>query len=716
MVIGVLFPIFLGASLTLITAWCLGRLLLRGMRVKLCRLEEDLFALLAGSACLSVLVFVLCSLGWARKGVFVALFVASAGIALWRGALRPATERLRSVPLLSLLLFLAPFAVYAILYFVNAAAPEASPDGSTHNLGGVVIWWRYRGFVRDTSSIYASLPQALEMLYLFAFAFGKHSAATLVHFAFLCALPWMMFCYGRRFAMVQPSVLGAMLIFLSPVVGVAGISAYHDLALASTLFGLFYILQIWDQNPNQRPLPLAGLLAGFGFALEYTGALGILYCIGFVSWRLLREKRSVWRPMAILIGWTAIPTVPWIAKNWWLMGSPLPLWPGIHTIAPVRQLPLLWSFGGASVGGLFGPWLLLTPLALVASRWQQGRRLLFAAGLFGLAALQNSATRMLLPFAVFAAPALGLAVERSPGILPALLLLHSLISWPRAVAAYSDTYAWRLSGMPLRAAKRSNPEDQYLRSRLGLYGMARAIDQTTPASARIITLIQIPQAYTTRRLWYVAESDKARLALDSIQAAALPGAYPKWEIRFHLREQPVQALRVVASEKANHPWSVTELRLYRAGVEIPRQPSWRISAKPNLLESPRAVDNSEVTAWSTLRAAEPGMFLEFNFPEAVQPDRVGIVCGRDSAPGKLRVDGLIGTSGWQTLGDQPEIIERVPPSGLRRAAIAEAKLLGFDYLIARQDTASGFDLRRNTFFWGITLITETGGVCLFHLD
>ena len=59
--------ILLGAFLTLIAAWSLGRLLLRSLRVNLCRLEEDLFAVLAGSACLSGLAFVLCCFHVARE-------------------------------------------------------------------------------------------------------------------------------------------------------------------------------------------------------------------------------------------------------------------------------------------------------------------------------------------------------------------------------------------------------------------------------------------------------------------------------------------------------------------------------------------------------------------------------------------------------------------------------------------------------------------------
>src|SRR6266853_2732751 len=73
--------ILLGAFLTLITAWSLGRLLLRTLRVSLCRLDEDLFAALAGSACLGGLVFLLSCIHLAREGVFALLCAVSIGTA-----------------------------------------------------------------------------------------------------------------------------------------------------------------------------------------------------------------------------------------------------------------------------------------------------------------------------------------------------------------------------------------------------------------------------------------------------------------------------------------------------------------------------------------------------------------------------------------------------------------------------------------------------------
>ena len=70
--------------------------------------------------------------------------------------------------------------------------------GSPTILGLVARYLREHGFQPITWNIYASLSEGAEMLFLFAFAFGKHSAAAMVHFAFLVALVWQMVLYARR--------------------------------------------------------------------------------------------------------------------------------------------------------------------------------------------------------------------------------------------------------------------------------------------------------------------------------------------------------------------------------------------------------------------------------------------------------------------------------------------------------------------------------------
>ena len=63
-----------------------------------------------------------------------------------------------------------------------------------------------------------------------------------------------------------------MLVFLSPVAGIDGVSAYNDVALAATAFAMFYLLEIWREEngfaEKDRLLIPIGLLAGFCFAIS----------------------------------------------------------------------------------------------------------------------------------------------------------------------------------------------------------------------------------------------------------------------------------------------------------------------------------------------------------------------------------------------------------------------------------------------------------------
>jgi len=92
------------------------------------------------------------------------------------------------------------------------------------------------------------------------------------------------------------------------------------------------------------------------------------------------------------------------------------------------------------------------------------------------------------------------------------------------------------------------------------------------------------------------------------------------------------------------------------------------------------------------------------------------MCSPQDPRPSLRVDGLGADGLWHTLSGGPEIVERLPPPGLRRAAVEELKALGFDYIVARRDIGPGLDMHRNLFSWGITLVQDIGGTCLYHLD
>jgi hypothetical protein len=78
--------IFLGALCSGGTSYCFGTFLFRRLNLKLDRTEQLALAFVTGSACFSEVIFLLCSVGLARKEVFVALGVlAGAAVVCARG-------------------------------------------------------------------------------------------------------------------------------------------------------------------------------------------------------------------------------------------------------------------------------------------------------------------------------------------------------------------------------------------------------------------------------------------------------------------------------------------------------------------------------------------------------------------------------------------------------------------------------------------------------
>jgi len=248
------FYILFGSTFTVLTAIAVGRLLLERLRLRLHRGEEFLLAFFTGSACLSLIVFLLTAAQLAQKGMFLAVGVLAIGLAVKRGLHRSSGEFLPPLPRFWRILFGVVFGAFLLVYFTNALAPERSPDGSTYHLGLVARYMREHGFRRITTNMYANLSQGVEMLYLFAFAFGRNSAAALVHLAFLVALPLAMLTYAKRTGFAVAGAAAGLLFFASPVVGLDGSTAYIDVALAAILFAVFYLLQIWDQSHQNKLL------------------------------------------------------------------------------------------------------------------------------------------------------------------------------------------------------------------------------------------------------------------------------------------------------------------------------------------------------------------------------------------------------------------------------------------------------------------------------
>ena len=723
-------PIVFGAGFTVAAAVALGALLLRALRVTLLRYESVLLSLVTGSSVLGLLIFVL---SVAHQVHWRVLLGGGTGVivaAVWSAWRTPRKKPLSAPPRLWLTLFFALYAVFLVVYWWNALAPEVSPDGSSYHLGNVARVWRHHGFDWSYHSLYSYLSQGAEMLYLVAFSFGGHSSAAMVHFAFLAALPLLMACYGCRFGFPRAGLFAGILTFTSPIVGITGISAYNDVLLVTCLFAVFYLLQLWDESRSDNLLAVVGLLVGWSYGIKYTGGIALPFALIFVFWRS-RKLQPILR-----LGMAACVTAgPWLVRNWIWIGNPFApfgnRWfpnpyfhPGMEQsyvsdlqhydgIRHAWEIPLQLTLHGELVSGMLGPVFLMAPFALLALRSQPGRRLLAAAAVFAIPAYFNADARFLIPAIPFLALSMGVGLSNSPGVLPALAIFASLVCWPTVLSMYCYSAAWRLSTIPMRAALRLEPEEQFLRDHVQDYDLKESIDRSVLPSQKIFSFAGRPSAYIDRDIvvWY--ESALGNLANDVLLNAV--DQPPDHGARVRFVPVEVRGIRAVAKGASPGYWSVNEMRLVSQGREVSPSADWRFSASPNRAEAGLAFDRDPVTRWSTWEPVRPGDRLQVEFSRLLPVDQI-VLQFAGNLPVEVVVEILKADGRWQAVGSTLENFHPELPGDLRPLATRELKARGLGFLWINDSDALAADLKRNANFWGITPIAESHATRLYRLD
>jgi hypothetical protein len=728
--------VLLGALCAGGTSYCFGTFLFRRLSVKLERTEYIALAFVTGSACFSEIVFVLCSIGLARKDVFIALgLLAGIAVICTRGHLTHIN--FARLPIRWTWPFAVLFAAFGIVYLVNAMAPEMSPDGSAYHLPFVARYLRAHGFERINQNLYANLSQGIELLFLPAFSLGGRSASAMVHFLFLLDLPLMMISYGRRFGFPIPAVAAAFLVFASPVLGWDGTSAYVDVAAAAILFALFYLLRIWDGGSRSCLVVPIGILAGFSFAVKYSAAIGIPYALGIVTWTLWRTGKVWLRPVLTICVVAALFILPWMIKNQMFGSNPVApfanrLFPNPYVHASFEEqyrfdlrhyllkgwlhAPWELTVKGERLQGFFGPLFLLIPLALLSLRGREGRRLLLAGSIFALPWFVNIGTRFLIPALPPLTLALALALRYPAGLLPAIAVLHGLLSWYTTPFHYFDGYAPRLTTFPFRGAFRIEPEDVYLTRNSPGYKVDRMIEREVPPGEKVFSFEQIPEAWTTREILTAYTGAQNEVLSDILSTALSPEFLPVRAQVFCFEPRQLLRLRAIQTAQPNgEMWSVSEFQIFARGIPLRPDGNWRLSADPNPWDIPLAFDNSAVTRWRSWDRARPGMFIQVDFGRPMLIDEVRVVTARDAAQTQMDLRGMDASGEWGTLTVRRSTSSLRIRDNLRQASVRALVARGVRYLLVTPGAFGANDFNDNSRKWGIELLGASGGSRLYVL-
>jgi len=722
-----LLSIFFGASLTAAASWSIGRLLFTRLRLELRRLEYELLAGIAGAALLSLLIFFLCAAHLAYVPVFWAIGFVALGLN-WKFAAPPAKEARVGLPAKQRWIFSVPIALFTLLYLSNSLAPEHSPDGQAYHLGNVYRFFRQHGFERITTNMYASLSQGMEMLYLFAFSLGRHAAAATFHCCFLLALPLLMFAYGRRLGKPSMGACAGLFFFFSPLAAVDGVSAYNDIALAACGFAVFYLLEIWRESRRMALIVPIGLIAGFCFAIKYTGFAAAVYVLAVLAWEYLRDRRrDTAMAAATAAGLMCVMSAPWLVRNWLWLDNPVSpffnrLFPNpythisfeddyrhyFHTYDLPSLKPLFWGVTvHGQFGGVLGVLFLLTPLALLGLRSREGRRILLAGAFFLLPYPGNIGARFLLPALPFAALGIALALEFSQALQTALVVAAAVLAWPGMSQYYAQPYNWQITGMPWKAVLGIVSQDDFLAKNSDAWITARMLDQYVPEGKRVWTTEAVAEAYSKTKVlvnYYSAEGELIQDILYSPSA----GNSPTHDLRYTFSARELTHLRLLQKAGGSgEMWSIAEMRFFHGNEEIAPEDSWRHTASSFPWDIGLAFDRNPATRWRSWDAIRPGMSIDVSFGHPITVDRVELLSPHNEPHTEIALAGI---------DARVEKLDVPEPPNFRRVATATVKAMGIDYLLTGGDGWLAQETHRDPASWGIVKLAERGQGWLFEIQ
>ena len=753
--------ILFGAGLTLGCSLLLGRLILarlKGVAETLTGRESLLFSFAIGAAALSNGVFLLCAAGFVYDAVLwgSALLIL---LAWWRG--RQTLAHLPEFPSepgdrFWFLLLGVIAAFYGYLYVPNALAPETSADGYTYHLGLVGRYYRHHGFPAITTNIYAYLSQGAEMLYLFAYSFGRHSAAKMVHFGFFLATVAGMLLFARRHGTRVAGAAAAVLYGCSPVVGPAATSSYNDCALAFYQFLTFYGLVIWWKQRTARWLTIVGVLAGFCFAIKYTGGLTILAALVAVSWGAWSRSHSFWRtlrPALTVASISVLFVLPWTLKNAWFVGNPVaPFYnrvfpnPNVtiqwedayvewakhysHTPQPrsreLIEAPLELTVGGGKLGGMLGPVFLLAPLGLLAWRQPVGKALLAAALVSALPWWANAGTRFLIPSLVFVSLAMGMALGALPRrwrySLGCLVLAgHSLSGWPHLLLLWHSGQVWRLNEIPWSAALRVEPEHEYLRRRIPYFKTAQILAREAGPEHRVLSLEPLAEAYFSADLLVSYQGARNEDLYREMLAAVEPDLWPARELRVQWNEQVLSGFRIVQrKDHSSSHWILSEIQFHRNDDLVAADTGWGIRATPFPWTAARIFDNNPLTAWNSGQPLREGMSVEVSFPEPVVVNRAHLIYPWGQYYSEFDYQGRSVEGEWAPLEAWSDLRVR-PVSALEmKAWVGESlRRAGIGFLVINTE-GGGHNvvsphIAKDPGVWGLEEIGQDGAVRIYRV-
>ena len=456
-------------------------------------------------------------------------------------------------------------AIFVILVteIILCLVPPTARDELTHHLAIPRLYVRAGRIIEVPMAPYSYFPMLLDMLYTPWVYWGYDSVPKLIHslFGFLTGIS--LYAYLSRRMNAVYGLMGFFFFISVPAVLRLSHWAYVDLGTAFyTTAGLLCILRWRDANGRRLWLIMAALSTGFAVATKPNGLVAWLLLLFLFAWLAVRETErgfsKILSNCVLFVAVSALPFLPWLAKNWLQTGNPFfPLAGGFFPARAeiegggasyvslgifakrellygeswwqIAALPLRLIFFGRDddpqyFDGVLGPSLILLLPWAFKGKWLEEKRLLmsFAILFFAFALfLVDLRVRYILPIVpamvmlfTYGVFNLYLRIKR-PAYLFAVLLCF---------ATFNGYYLWRylLDVAPLAYLTGQESRTAYLARVLPEYPAFQYVNKELAPTAKIYLLFIGRRVYYCEREYFHDGGELPGFLLWAIRSAKEP--------------------------------------------------------------------------------------------------------------------------------------------------------------------------------------------------
>jgi hypothetical protein len=216
------------------------------------------------------------------------------------------------------------FGIVAVFMISRALLPPTDWDSLMYHLRLPADFLEVGKIFLPQDSLHVAYVQLVHMLYLLLLACGSVTGPALLSAFFALFLGLTVFAFARRFFSAQTAAFSFQLVWSSTIVLLIAITPRIDVTLAQFLFLAHFALLLAMRNKSF--LYLSAVLLGFAVGIKHSALIYVLALSPIIVWVVWLEERRFAACLLRLFYFGVIClgfSLPWFAKNWWILGSPV---------------------------------------------------------------------------------------------------------------------------------------------------------------------------------------------------------------------------------------------------------------------------------------------------------------------------------------------------------------------------------------------------------